>query len=171
VRLSELSWLMSNAREVIEKVKGAFLDTPMPPSHELINRHCCECVEVSEAFAGKTWQEITLDDLLAGRETALLTAAAWRYYLPSVVIWCVRAPETVDVIQDNLVYQLAPPLITDSDPLRQWFEERMLNFSAEQRNAIVAFLDWHRERDEANWASAGGKPTDHVYKALEYWRR
>ena len=37
--------------------------------------------------------DISLEDILAGRETALLTAAAWRYYLPALMTWCIRAPQ------------------------------------------------------------------------------
>lgn len=70
--------------------------------------------------------DIVLDDILAGREKALLGAAAWRC-LPAMKIWCVRAPGAVDVIQDNLVYQLEPP--TEDRGVPEWFEERATGFS------------------------------------------
>jgi hypothetical protein len=38
----------------------------------------------------------------AGHEPALLTAAAWRYYLPVVMVWCLPVPGAVDRIPDNL---------------------------------------------------------------------
>jgi hypothetical protein len=109
--------------------------------------------------------DISLDDILAGRETALLTAAAWRYYVPALMIWCIRAPETVDVIQDNLVYQLEPP--AEGRGVPEWFEERAIGFSEAQRAAIVAYLDWYREHEEAQWAEVA--PPRHVYNALTYW--
>jgi hypothetical protein len=100
---------MTNEQDIIDKVHAAFKDVPLPSAEALWNNHCCECSETSAAFGARPWSEISLDDLLSGRETALLSEVAWRYYLPSMIIWCIRAPKDVDVIQDNLVYQLAPP--------------------------------------------------------------
>jgi hypothetical protein len=128
---------MPNADDIIQLIRRAFSDTPHPGSEALFNRHCCECVEVSEAYGGKDWTDISLDDVLAGRETALPSAAAWRYYLPAVMIWCIRAPDAVNVIQDNLVYQLEPP--AEGRDVPGWFNERATGFSEAQRAAIVAY--------------------------------
>ncbi len=159
---------MRDVQQVIDQLTAAFSDVAQPAADALMNHHCCECLETSSAFGGKPWADISLDNLLAGRETALLTAEAWRYYLPAMIIWCIRAPDTVDVIQDNLVYQLEPPH-TEGGSVREWFEERAVGFNQEQRNAIVAYLEWYRSREEADWAALGGKPPDHVYSALEFW--
>ena len=142
-----------------------FLKRHSPDPEALFNDHCCECVEVSAAYGGKRWKDISLDDILVGRETALLTAAAWRYYLPALMIWCIRAPDAVDVIQDNLVYQLEPP--AEGRGVPEWFEERATGFSEAQRAAILAYLHWSREREEAQWA--GAEPPRHAYNALTYW--
>lgn len=156
---------MRDADEIIQLISRAFSGTPLPPPEALANHHCCECAEVSAAYGGKPWMDIALDDVLAGRETALLSVAAWRYYLPAVMIWCIRAPEAVDVIQDNLVYQLEPP--ADGGGVPEWFEERAPGFSAAQRAAIAAYLHWYREREETEWA--GAAPPRHVHNALAYW--
>jgi hypothetical protein len=154
-----------DTEQIIQLIRRAFSDTPQPAPEALFNHHCCECVEVSAAYGGKRWMDISLDDLLAGRETALLTATAWRYYLPALMIWCIRTPDAVDVIQDNLVYQLEPP--AEGRGVPEWFEERATGFSEEQRAAIVTYLHWYREREEAQWA--GFEPPRHVYNALTYW--
>ncbi len=156
---------MRDADDIIRCIDAAFAETPQPAPEALLNQHCCECAETSAAFAGKPWQEISLDDLLAGRETALLSAPAWRYYLPAMMIWCIRAPDVVDVIQDNLVFQLEPP--ADGRGVPEWFAERATGFSEEQRAAIAAFLHWYRELDEVRWE--GTEPPRHVYNALRYW--
>jgi hypothetical protein len=156
---------MRDADDIIQVISRAFSGTPQPAAEALFNDHCCECVEVSAAYANKRWTDISLDNVLAGRETALLTPAAWRYYLPAFMIWCLRAPDEVDVIQDNLVYQLEPP--ADGRGVPEWFEERATGFSEEQRAAVAAYLHWYRERQEAQWA--GARPPRHVYDALAYW--
>jgi len=156
---------MRDADEIIRQIKAAFAEVPYPGREALFNHHCCECAEVSASYAGKLWTEIALADVLAGRETSLLNAAAWRYYLPAVMIWCIGAPDAVDVIQDNLVYQLEPP--DEERGVPEWFNERAPGFSSEQRSAIAAYLHWYRERDEARWD--GTEPPRHVYHALSYW--
>lgn len=156
---------MRDPDEIIQQITAAFADVTYPGPEALFNRHCCECAEVSASYVNKPWTEITLEDVLAGRETALLSPAAWRYYLPAVMIWCVRAPDAVDVIEDNLVYQLEPP--DEHRGVPDWFTERATGFSPEQRAAIVAYLHWYRERDEARWV--GGESPRHVHNALAYW--
>lgn len=158
---------MRSADDVVQLIRSAFIETRRPDAEALINRHCCECAEVSAAYAGKPWTDISLADVLAGRETALLSAAAWRYYLPAVMTWCVRAPDAVDVIQDNLVYQLEPP--ADGRGVPEWFEARAAGFSPAQRAAIVAYLHWYRAVEEARWA--GAAPPPHADNALRHWMR
>ena len=161
---------MKDVQQIVDQVSAAFSDVVQPASDALMNHHRCECLETSSAFAGKPWADISLDDLLAGRETALLTVEAWRYYLPAMIIWCIRAPDTVDVIQDNLVYQLEPPH-AEGASVREWFEPRSKGFTDGQRLAIVAYLEWYRERIDAEWARVGGGSPRHVHRALEFWTR
>jgi hypothetical protein len=155
---------MGEVDAIGRQIWDAFAGVPYPGREALFNHHCGECAEVSASYTDKPWTEIVLADVLAGRETALLTAAAWRYYLPAILIWCLREPDAVDVILDNLVYQLEPP--GDGHGVPEWFNERATGFSDEQRAAIVAFLHWYRERDEQRWM---GDPPRHVYNALDYW--
>jgi hypothetical protein len=124
---------MTNEQDIIDKVHAAFKDVPLPSAEALWNNHCCECSETSAAFGARPWSEISLDDLLSGRETALLSEVAWRYYLPSMIIWCIRAPKDVDVIQDNLVYQLAPPE-TQEQWAWEWFKPRASGTKSERKN-------------------------------------
>ena len=152
--------------EIVQLIAAAFAASERPAPAALRNDHCCECSATSDAYGGRPWTEITLQDVQRGGETALLSAAAWRYYLPAVMIWCITAPDAVDVIQDNIVYQLEPP--ADGRGVPEWFSQRAPGFSDAQRAAIVAYLEWYREREEAQWP-AGTAPR-HVYNALEYWK-
>lgn len=157
---------MTDPNAIAQLVETAFPPEPRPPREVLFNNHCPECVEVSQAFGGRPWPDVSLQDLLAGGETALLTPAAWRYYLPAVIVWCVREPDVVDVIGDNLVYQLEPPEPGKTDA---WFDERKDGFTAQQEAALVAYLSWYRERQEAECSGFQGEPPRHVYRALSYW--
>ena len=141
----------------------------LPPPETLVNNHCCECTDTSAAYAGKQWIDVTLDDVLRGIEISLLTASAWRYYLPAFLVWTIRNPEAVGVLEDNLVYQLDPP--ADGRGVPEWFNERAVGFSVEQRRAIAAFLEWYRTREETAYGSLGAERPGHVDRALEYWAR
>jgi len=154
----DIIWVgkMRDTEETIRQIEEAFADVAYPGREALFNDHCCECADVSASYAGRRWTEIALADVLAGRETSFLSPAAWRYYLPALMIWCMRAPEAVDVIQDNLVYQLEPR--DDTRGVPEWFHERARGFSREQRLAIVAYLGWYRERDEALWEGTAPVP-------------
>jgi hypothetical protein len=66
---------------------------------------------------------------------------------------------------EDIVRQLEPP--GEDHGVPEWFNERAPGFSADQRSAIAAYLDWYRERDEERWA--GGEPPRHVHRALAYW--
>ena len=158
---------MQDARDIIQKITDAFAGVAQPPRDALFNNHCCECAETSAAYAGKPWMEVTLEDVLRGRETSLLTAAAWRYYLPAFMIWALREPVAVDVLQDNLVYQLGPP--HDGAGVPEWFAERAVGFTQSQRQAICAYLTWYRDRDALQWHRFGAEPPRHVYNALAHW--
>jgi hypothetical protein len=74
----------------------------------------------------------------------------------------------VDVIQDNLVYQLSPREATDPDGLHAWFRQRACGFTDEQRQAVVAYLEWFRAEEEAA-GPVGITPPQHLYRAVEYW--
>jgi hypothetical protein len=151
--------------EIVQQITSAFADVTYPGQEALFNHHCCECADVSRSYGGKQWTDITLEDVLAGSETALLTPVAWRYYLPAVMVWCVRAPEAVDVIEDNLVFQLEPP--DEHRGVPEWFNERATGFTRDQRSAIVAYLHWYRKREAVG--QLGGEALRHVDIALAYW--
>jgi hypothetical protein len=157
---------MTDPETIVSLARAAFPVEPQPARDALMKYHCPECIDVSNAYGARPWPEISLD-VVANNETALLTAAAWRYYLPAVITWCVRDPEVADVRCEYLVYQLEPPQPPKSD---EWFAERIGGFSEEQRRVIVAYLDWYREREEAEYSLLEMPTPVHVYRALAFWK-
>jgi hypothetical protein len=156
---------MRDTEDVVRQIMAAFAGSPYPGREALMNDHCCECADISASYAARRWTDIALEDVLAGRETALLTPAAWRYYLPAVMICCLRAPDAVDVIQDDLVAQLEPP--DEHRGVPEWFALRATGFSPQQRSAIAAYLGWYRDLERTRWDERL-RPR-HVDNALAYW--
>ncbi len=149
---------MNDPETIIAQVTTAFPAEPVPPPAALFNDHCDECIEVSKAFGGRPWPDISLGDLLAS-ETALLTAVAWRYYLPAVICLCVRDPDAAGIRCEYLVYQLEPPEPGKDDV---WFEERRGGFTEAQRQAIVGYLSWYRVREEGEYANLEMSLAHHI---------
>ena len=155
------------SERMVDQIRRAFADVPQPEPALLVNNHCCECRDVSTALGGRPWQEISLEDLRRAQEMSLLSPAAWRYYLPAMLTWAIREPLVMDVMVDNLVYQLEPP--RDGHGVPEWFAERSVGFTRDQRAAIVTFLEWYRRVTEADWAGTDVPPPAHVYHALAHW--
>jgi len=157
---------MTQADQIAARARAAFPAEPVPPAAELSNDHCEECADVSKAFGARAWTDVALGDLVQ-KETALLTATAWRYYLPAIITLCVQNPEALDLLPEFTVYQLEPPKAGEEDA---WFSERSGGFSKAQREVIIDYLDWYREREESEGAGWQGEPPQNVYRALKYWR-
>ena len=155
----------SDVEPLVARIAAAFADVPRPDPAALHNDHCCECAETSEAYGALPWPEIRLEHLLAGRETSLLTVAAWRYYLPAMMTWCLRQPVEADVLVDYVAWQLTPPAGERGVP--DWFAPRAVGFTSAQRAAIVAYLEWYRAHEAALWAPSAS-PND-VGGAIAWW--
>lgn len=142
--------------QLIDQIHAAFAGVEPPSAKELLNSHCEECVETSWTFSQKRWEDRALD-VGQYEETCLLTPAAWRYYLPTVLIWCVRDTKAVDALVDSTIHQLTPgPGGPD-----QWLRERTDGYNTAQQCAIAAFLEWCCER----WPEDEDAPV-----ALRFWR-
>ena len=156
-------------QDVIGAVTAAFEHGDLPPEDSLTNDHCDECIETyrkfwSEPLKFVTWQEAARRQG-SRLEAALLSVGAWRYFLPTLIVWCIRDTARVDALVDNLVHQLTPPPPSDRD----WFGPRSVGFTADQRKAITHFLEWYREKEKVEWASVGGPSPDNAADAIRYW--
>jgi hypothetical protein len=160
---------MSGADDVIRAIGDAFSGRALPAAAALVNDHCEECIETYRGFWSHphtfvTWQEAARRP--GSRiEAALLSVEAWQYYLPALMIWCVRDTDQVDALVDSLVHELTPPAPSNTE----WFGPRSVGFTSDQRNAIAQFLEWYRERENAEWASLGREPPDDAADAIRYW--
>jgi hypothetical protein len=124
---------------VIEAVTSAFGDVALPPSDAMVENHCIECVETWQSLCDPprtflSWQVVGGQDARP-IEDVLLSLAAWRYYLPALIIWCVRDPRRADVLVDNLAHRLSRRSEAD-------WAARSAGFTPEQRAAIVFYLEW-----------------------------
>jgi hypothetical protein len=105
------------------------------------NDHCQECQEVVARFAGKTWPELSVDDLRGNPGPGLLTAVGFRYYLPAMMLRCMEARQELDCFPGGVIGQLSQSRETDR-----------LRFTREQQKAILRFLYCMEMYEKIEWS-------------------
>jgi hypothetical protein len=168
---ADQAYLRQLERGAQAAIRAAFPDEDPPPSEELENPHCPECSEVAARFSGKRWVDMTVADLAGNPPVTLLTASAFRYYLPALMLRCVEAPGALDCLPEAVMSMLSPP---NGKPgailaeLRQRLDEA-------QRIAVCAFLAVLEAREkmdryppEAFESAPASKP---LARAISYWSR
>jgi hypothetical protein len=152
---------------VIQAVQAAFAGAPMPPAESLKNDHCHECTETWQRFLDGSGGFMAWEAAAAmpgsAIATSLLRIPAWRYYLPALLIWCVRDAATVDV----LLYEVAHTLSRRSD---NQFEARSRGFPRDQRESVALFLEWYQDRQLADGCTPGDATLRHIPRGIAYWR-
>jgi hypothetical protein len=102
---------------------------------------------------------------------SLLTPAAFRYYVPALMLACIENPRELDVLPDSLIGSLSPP----NEKATGFFAERS-SFAGAQAGAILAFLRVFELRQRID----SGLPEDALEhapvarplaRAIRYWTR
>jgi hypothetical protein len=102
-----------------------------------------------------------------------LTAAAFVYFLPAMMVSVISGADELDCFPDALVRMLSPP----RGRMDEFHAERLSSVTASQAEAILAFLQLHAARERASWMqadwpsdAADAMPVDKVLvRAIEYW--
>jgi hypothetical protein len=121
-----------------EVIRAAYAVTPRPDAKNITHCPCEECREIASYFTDKTWEGLEIDDLRR-HETALFhcTPEAFRYYLPAFMLAVVDGIERAEAIPDLIVWNLTPHADHPDGALP---EERIGQFSKDERSAVAAFL-------------------------------
>jgi hypothetical protein len=153
-----------------------------------------EYTYVAGFFRGKHWKDVTLEGLRSGYEgppdacLAFMSAEAFRFYLPAFMLIAVRDYDRADMAGEAAIAALTPPtfhpelyelakqpgVTEDMNPCsranvarqREWWDGRVAGFTARQRQAMIAFLDYmHRTHGAHDVPDLSGPKA-----ALEHWR-
>jgi hypothetical protein len=131
------------ATELIKKIEQAFAHRSIPAEAVAMEGRLQIDSDVEDGlwFQGKDWREISKEDW-ERRYCGLsyLSAEAFAYYLPSVLILTVRDPRnSPDLAADSFVWQLdSSPGIENLSP----FCYRYLEFTDEEFEAVKEWLLW-----------------------------
>jgi hypothetical protein len=175
---------------IIAKIQNAFAPVECPDAPFLVSsREGCEPAEVAEAFAGKDWRSLDAA-FLDENYTALsfFSEGAFRYFVPAYLIADVRGELRTADPMFHLVHgfvevttrvpagdemfdrsyggsTLLNPRRYGAITWRDYAGMRLAAFTREEAEAIVAYLEFRRERTP----DAGDRPQ--IDAALEtFWR-
>ena len=158
---SQAEDLRNAARRAIE---AAFPIVPLPTAEQIRNDHCPECRELATRFSVRPWTELTLADLSGNPSPSLLTAAAFRYYLPAMMLRSMEGRRELDCLPRSLVSELSPAGGKPSEHGR----DRLTGFTGSQVLAILAFLR-HFEASESEELPDDESGRRVIARALKYW--
>jgi hypothetical protein len=134
---------------------------------------------VSIAFAGKHWQELSVEFLTTHLDALYdFTPEAFCFYLPAYLLAAVRLSEAEAQtgavnIQETLAYKLFP--LKQEGFIWDVFEARMSLLTFEQKAAVREFLRWHDRAVIESWASIRpelaqrGEEDEHLIAMRKYW--
>ncbi len=149
------------ARHAIE---AAFPVAPLPTAEQVLNDHCPECRELAARLSVRPWTELTVADLSGNPSPSLLTAAAFRYYLPAMMLRSIESRRELDCLPMSLVSELSPAGGKPSEHGR----ERLTGFTDGQVLAILAFLR-HFEASESEELRDDKSGRRLISRAIKYW--
>ena len=132
----------TDKKSVIAELTTAFADLAQPG--ELVPAtpwRDLEREDLQADFAGRHWNSLDAAFLRRHADSLpLLSAAAFRFYLPAYLLAAVRIPEQVDLVPFAVVRGLTEP--ASDSPQRSWFHERVDPLTAPQRRAIRHALEY-----------------------------
>jgi len=128
--------------DVVKQIRDAFADVKRPPDDKILHFPGTGGELWIESFLGSTekdWNDINPENI--GYECsalAVVSPAAFFYYLPAYMTWELRNPSSSSNTVDYTLYDLD---LTDRDAnTRKIMEDRFSALSETQGEAVLAFL-------------------------------
>jgi hypothetical protein len=145
-------------------IEAAFPIEPLPEEDQLRNDHCPECREIAARFSVRPWPDLTAADLLGNPSPSLLSATAFRYYLPAMMIRSMERGRELDCFPMSLVSELSPAGGKPSEHNRP----KLTGFTQGQVSAVLAFLR-HFEASVSEELLHDESGRRVVARAIKYW--
>ena len=150
-----------NAEELKQSIEAAFAEAVFPGDGDadiIVSGYpgcCAECGETHAMFCGKHWREVAASETgpqdFGWGGLALLTSAAWKFYLPAYLIISLSGGEGAENAQDCAISALTPwpPKGLEAlgggviDYVKQsadWFAARAFSFTGAQLDCLAAYM-------------------------------
>lgn len=125
-----------------DEVTFAFSKVPPPGDEALTSCDCEECRWEVGRFRGKRWNRLGPDDFGAedgGANVALLTPAAFHYFLPGLILVALDHPEERGIILHKVICRLAAS-DREGEASRAEVDRFIGRLSGRQRRVLVEFI-------------------------------
>lgn len=109
---------MDSSAEVVKVIRDSFSNVPYPGDGNLVSHRCSECDRVRDAFRTMKWEDLpdNIAEILQQNNLgfiSFLTPAAFRFYLPGLMIANVENYKETGAIADSLISILTRPSADD----------------------------------------------------------
>jgi hypothetical protein len=167
--MADVTHLRQLEDRAVAAIRSAFPSGAPPTASEMRNDHCPECAETNAVFTGKRWEDIAVADLAGNPAVSLLTAIAFRYYLPALMLRCIEAAVKLDCLPASVVGMLSPP---NGKPDAR-LADLLGGFDQAQVGAVRAFLHVFEAREKMDRyppEAFDTVPASRVFtRALAFW--
>jgi hypothetical protein len=141
----------------VERLYRAFSATPRPTEDEIAPHRCCECDEVAQRLGPHESSRVPDDDMLwLSDSLPLLGSAAYRYYLPRFIEFCLVKPQ--GMLDAVINYSLSP-----TGDLDVGDRNRFATFTPGEARLVLEFVE-HRASDPELELDR-----EHLDKAWLFW--
>jgi uncharacterized protein (DUF433 family) len=142
--------------EALKAIQHAFSGCPRP-EHFTSYNHCDECEQHDDLFRSRDIHTLTLKDVSASGTTCFLSPEGFVYYFPALARLALEEPTESGWYGCHLLFHLSS----------ESHDERISVFTAEQRQAILAFLYHLLETRRA--VAALYLCENNLFKAIACW--
>lgn len=157
----------------------AFSKVPYPGDEALTSCDCDECRWEVGRLRGKKWTRLSLDDFGAGdgaANVALLTPAAFHYFLPGLILLALDHPGMTGDILGMVVRRLTAS-DREGEAARAKVDQVIKRLSGRQRRVLIELIlqaEGSEPHVPAIWQSAitnliDGVATPYDYSTVERW--
>lgn len=131
-----------NVRDYIERLYAGFAHAPKPERSEITPHRCGECDEVTARLFPYAARDVPDEDMLwLGDSLPLLSAKAYRFYLPRFIDFTLISPHcSADAV---INYNLAP-----SGDLDTGDRNRFVGFTEGERRLVLEFVEYRASLEE-----------------------
>ncbi len=142
--------MTESLQQTVQFIQSAFAETPYP-GDDKVAAYARYGRSIADALRGKHWSDVPLDALVQHRwEIFLLTPVTFRYYAPSFMLASLLYNEQMDTLPDNVMFSLTPQRDEHihnffAGEYNDYFSRRAASFSAEERAAVLAFLETYAQ--------------------------
>jgi hypothetical protein len=160
--------MLAYTQELVIELASAFEDVQRPSDDRIFKPNAAYFFDIDQAirdFTANHWKQLALEALVKHKDNLpFLTPQAFHYYLPAFLIASIEHPKTVDVLRDNVIHSLAPPIDNED------FASSVSIFTQQQAKAVLNFFVNYTEIYSPEEWSFTLETAETVRRGIQFWK-